>query len=214
MIVNEDAFTPTDLKKVGYQNNPLEDNSLASFRVVPVPVDKLNASAVQSAGLGSKDSARCKNMYALGIVYWLYGHSLEPTLEYFRQKFGHKPAVALANTLALKAGYNFGETAELFHEHYEVPKAKLPAGTYRKITGNEAVAIGLVAASTLANKDLVYCTYPITPASEILHELSGLKNFNVITFQAEDEIAAMGAAIGAAFGGALAVTGTSGPGGP
>ncbi|MBC8106798.1 MAG: 2-oxoacid:acceptor oxidoreductase subunit alpha [Anaerolineae bacterium] len=156
---------------------------------------------------------RCKNMFALGLVYWLYSRPLEPTLNFINAKFAKKnPAVAMANTLALKAGYHFGETAELFNEQYHVPKAQLAPGTYRKITGNEAVAIGMIAASKLANKELAYCSYPITPASDILHELSAHKNFGVITFQAEDEIAAMGAAIGASFGGALGCTGTSGPG--
>jgi 2-oxoglutarate ferredoxin oxidoreductase subunit alpha len=151
-------------------------------------------------------------MFALGLVYWLYNRPLEPTLDYLKQKFGKKPPVEQANALALKAGYAFGETTELFNEQYQVPKAKLAPGKYRKITGNEAVAIGMIAASKLANKELVYCSYPITPASDILHNLSMYKHYGVITFQAEDEIAAIGAAIGASFGGALGCTGTSGPG--
>jgi 2-oxoglutarate/2-oxoacid ferredoxin oxidoreductase subunit alpha len=212
IIVNEDAFTASDLKKAGYASNPLEDGSLKTYRLVRVPIDKLNAAATKDTGLGAKDLGRCKNMFALGLVYWLYGRPLEPTLEYIGQKFAKKPAVVEANSLALKSGYHFGETAELFNEQYRVPKAKLAPGTYRKITGNEAMAIGMVAASRLAGTELVYCTYPITPASDILHELAALKNFGVITFQAEDEIAAMGAAIGASFGGALGATATSGPG--
>src|SRR4029079_9864113 len=152
-------------------------------------------------------------MFALGLVYWLYGRPLDATLHFIERKFAKKlPAVAQANTLALKAGYHFGETAELFHEQYLVPKAKLAPGRYRKMTGNEAIALGMVTAAKLADKQLVYCSYPITPASDILHELSSHKNFNVVTFQAEDEIAAVGAAIGASFGGALGATGTSGPG--
>jgi 2-oxoglutarate ferredoxin oxidoreductase subunit alpha len=151
-------------------------------------------------------------MFALGLVYWLYGRPLEPTLEYIHQKFGKKPQVEQANTAALKSGFAFGETTELFGEQYQVPKAKLSPGTYRKITGNEATAIGMIAAAHLAGKQLVYCSYPITPASDILHGLAMQKNHNVLTFQAEDEIAAVGAAIGASFGGALGVTGTSGPG--
>jgi len=213
LIINEDAFGPNDLRKAGYETNPLEDNSLAGYRVVRVPIDKLNAAAVKESGLTVKQADRCKNFFALGVVYWLYGRPLEPTLKYIQEKFAKKsPAVAQANTLALKAGYNFAETTELFHEHYLVERAKLPPGTYRKITGNEAVVIGMVAAARLAGTELFYASYPITPASDILHGLAELKNFEVITFQAEDEIAAMGAAIGAAFGGALAATGTSGPG--
>jgi 2-oxoglutarate ferredoxin oxidoreductase subunit alpha len=212
VIVNEDAFTPNDLKKAGYAVNPLDDASLKSYRLVKVPINKMNAAATKDSGLGAKDTDRCKNMFALGLVYWLYGRPLEPTLEYIREKFGKKPQVADANTRALKAGYAFGETTELFHEQYQVPKAKLAPGTYRKITGNEATAIGMIAASHLAGKQLVYCSYPITPASDILHGLAMQKNHNVLTFQAEDEIAAVGAAIGASFGGALGVTGTSGPG--
>jgi 2-oxoglutarate/2-oxoacid ferredoxin oxidoreductase subunit alpha len=152
-------------------------------------------------------------MFALGLVYWLYGRPLDATVGHINAKFAaKKPAVAQANILTLKAGYHYGETTELFAQQYQVPKANLPAGTYRKITGNEATALGMIAASRLAGKQLVYCSYPITPASDILHNLAAQKNFNVITFQAEDEIAAMGAAIGASFGGALGCTGTSGPG--
>ncbi len=213
VIVNEDAFVPVDLKKAGYEKNPLEDGSLSHYRVIKVPINKLTAAAAKDTGLGSKDIDRCKNMFALGLCYWLYGRPLETTLSFIQAKFAKKtPAVAAANSLALKAGFNFGETAELFNEQYKIPKAKLPPGRYRKITGNEAVAIGMVAAAKLADKELVYCSYPITPASDVLHELSGLKNHGVVTFQAEDEIAAMGAAIGASFGGALGCTGTSGPG--
>jgi 2-oxoglutarate ferredoxin oxidoreductase subunit alpha len=212
VIVNEDAFTPNDLKKAGYAANPIEDGSLGSYRLIKVPINKLNAAATKDSGLGAKDTDRCKNMFALGLVYWLYGRPLEPTLEYIRQKFGKKPQVADANVRALRAGFNFGETTELFHEQYRVPKARLAPGKYRKITGNEATAIGMIAASHLSGKQLVYCSYPITPASDILHGLATQKNHGVLTFQAEDEIAAVGAAIGASFGGALGVTGTSGPG--
>jgi 2-oxoglutarate ferredoxin oxidoreductase subunit alpha len=212
VIVNEDSFSAGDLKKAGYEINPLEDGSLGKYRLIKVPIDKMNAAATKDAGLGAKDMDRCKNMFALGLVYWLYGRPLDPTLDFIKDKFSKKPAVEMANTLALKAGYFYGETAELFAEHYQVPKAKLSPGKYRKITGNEAVAIGMIAASKLANKELVYCSYPITPASDILHELAAQKNFGVVTFQAEDEIAAIGAAIGASFGGALGATATSGPG--
>jgi len=213
IIVNEDAFTPNDLKKAGYAQNPLEDGSLSHYRVIRVPINKLTIAAAKDTGLGAKEIDRCKNMFALGLCYWLYNRPLEPTLQFINEKFGKRnPAVAMANALALKAGHAFGETAELFNEQYQVPRASLPPGRYRKVTGNEAVAIGMVVAAKLANKELVYCSYPITPASDILHELAALKNYGVITFQAEDEIAALGAAIGASFGGALGATGTSGPG--
>jgi 2-oxoglutarate/2-oxoacid ferredoxin oxidoreductase subunit alpha len=213
VIVNEDAFEPNDLKKAGYESNPLHDNTFASYHLIKVQIDKLNDLAVKEANLGAKQSGRCKNFFALGLVYWLYGRPIEPTLQYIQDKFAKKlPAVALANTLAVKAGYNYGETAELFSEQYVVDKAKLPPGKYRKITGNEAVVIGMATVGKLADKEIFYASYPITPASDILHGLSELKDYGVVTMQAEDEIAAIGAAIGAAFGGALAATGTSGPG--
>ncbi len=213
VIVNEDAFGPADLKKADYEKNPLEDGSVSgNCRLIKVPINRMTTAAAKDTGLGAKDINRCKNMFALGLCYWLYGRPLDATLQYINEKFAKKPAVVAANTAVLKAGYAFGETTELFNEQYQVPKAKLAPGTYRKITGNEAVAIGMVAAAKLANKELVYCSYPITPASDVLHSLSAMKNFGVITFQAEDEIAAIGAAIGASFGGALGVTGTSGPG--
>jgi 2-oxoglutarate/2-oxoacid ferredoxin oxidoreductase subunit alpha len=212
VIIDIDAFGPVDLRKAGYQNNPLDDGSLSGFRVVQAPINKLTLEATKETGLGAKDADRCKNMFALGLVYWLYGRPLDLTLEHIRQKFARKPAVALANSLALKAGNNYGEVSELFHEQYQIPKAKLSPGKYRKITGNEAMAMGMIAASKLAGKQLVYCGYPITPASDILHNLAAEKHFGVITFQAEDEISAIGAAIGASFGGALGATGSSGPG--
>ncbi len=212
VIVNEDSFAAGDLKKAGYAINPLEDSSLNKYRLIRVPIDKLTSAAAKETGLGAKDIDRCKNMFALGLVYWLYGRPIEATLRYIDEKFGKKPVVAAANALTLKAGYHYGETTELFVEQYQVPKAKLPAGKYRKITGNEATAIGMITAAQLAGKQLIYASYPITPASDILHALSREKNFGVITFQAEDEIAAIGAAIGASFGGALGSTGTSGPG--
>ncbi|HEX4796204.1 MAG TPA: 2-oxoacid:acceptor oxidoreductase subunit alpha [Humisphaera sp.] len=213
VIVNDDSFAPVDLKKAGYERNPLEDGTLNGFRLIKVPINKLTSAAAKDTGLGVKDIDRCKNMFALGLSCWLYGRPLGPTLDHINAKFGvRKPVVAQANILALKAGFNYGETTELFVEQYQVPKAKLPAGKYRKITGNEATAMGMIAAANLAGKELVYCSYPITPASDILHYLASQKNFGVVTFQAEDEIAAIGAAIGASFGGALGCTGTSGPG--
>jgi 2-oxoglutarate/2-oxoacid ferredoxin oxidoreductase subunit alpha len=213
VIVNENAFVPAELKKAGYEANPLDGDSLQSYRVIRVPIDNLNALAVRSVGLSPRQVDMCKNFFGLGLVYWLYDRPLGPTMEYIQRKFGTKaPQMAQADTLALKAGYNYGETAELFAEQYHVPKANLPQGKYRKITGNEAVALGLVTAAHLAATQLVYASYPITPATEVLQDLTALKHFKVVTFQAEDEICAMGAAIGAAYGGALAVTGTSGPG--
>lgn len=212
VIVNEDSFAAGDLKKAGYAVSPLEDDTLKDYRLIRVPIDKMNGAATKETGLGARDADRCKNMFALGLCYWLYGRPIEPTVQYIDQKFGKKPVVAAANTLALKAGYHFGETTELFSEQYEVPKARLAPGKYRKITGNEATAIGMIAAAKLAGKELIYCSYPITPASDILHQLAAHKEYGVITFQAEDEIAAIGAAIGASFGGALGCTGTSGPG--
>jgi 2-oxoglutarate/2-oxoacid ferredoxin oxidoreductase subunit alpha len=213
IIVNADAFTPNDLKKAGYESNPLEDGSLSSYRLVRIPMDTLNAAPVGPANLTGKNADMCKNFFALGVVYWLYGRSLEPTLKYLRRKFGKKnPAAAHANEATLRSGYNYGETCELFDQQYLIEKAKLPPGEYRRINGNEAVALGLVVAAELAGKKLFYGSYPITPATDILHSLADLKNFQVITFQAEDEICALGAAIGAAFGGAIAATGTSGPG--
>src|SRR5205823_4858848 len=212
LIVNTDAFAGPDLQKAGYAANPLDDGSLGGYRLIRVPITTLNRQAVAPARLSTRDADRCKNLFALGLVYWLYERSLDPTLNWLKSKFGKKPDVFQANSLTLTAGYNYGETVELLPVHYRVPKAKLPPGTYRKITGNEAVAYGLVAAANLAGADLVYASYPITPASDILHSLSELKRFGVKTVQAEDEIAAMGMAIGAAFGGAVGVTGTSGPG--
>jgi 2-oxoglutarate/2-oxoacid ferredoxin oxidoreductase subunit alpha len=213
IIVNEDAFTPAELKKATYATNPFEDGSLQSYRPIRVPIDRLNAAALAELGLSPRQVDMCKNFFALGLVYWLYDRPLEATLAYIENKFTKKnPKMAEADALTLRAGYNYGESAELFPEQYRIPKANLAPGTYRKVNGNEAVVLGLTTAAHLAGKDLVYCSYPITPASEILQGLSELKHHGVVTFQAEDEICAMGAAIGAAFGGALAVTGTSGPG--
>jgi 2-oxoglutarate ferredoxin oxidoreductase subunit alpha len=212
LIVNKDAFADGDLRKAGVAKNPLQDGSLASYRVIPVPLTTLNREAVAGQKLGTRDADRCKNFFALGLVYWLYERSLDPTLRWLDSKFGKKPTVLAANVAALKAGYHYGETCELLPVHFRVPKAELPPGKYRKITGNEALALGLVAAAVRAEKTLLYAGYPITPASDILHQLATLKQFPVTTIQAEDEIAAVGMAIGAAFGGCLGVTGTSGPG--
>src|SRR5262249_30739934 len=205
----------SDLKKAGYASNPLEDGSLAGFRVIRVPITRLNRTAVSDLKLSTREADRCKNFFALGLIYWLYERSLDPTLRWLKGKFGKKPehaAVLEANTRALHAGYNYGETTEEIVVHYRVPKAAIKPGKYRKITGNEAIALGLVTAAQRAGIPLVYAGYPITPASDILHQLAESKRFGIRTLQAEDEIAAAGAAIGASFGGALGVTATSGPG--
>ncbi len=212
IIVNVDEFTEANLKKAAYESNPLEDGSLAGYRVIEVPISTLNQRALADSGLSAQQIERSKNSFALGLMFWLYERPLEPTLHWFEEKFAKNPTVANANAATLKAGYHFGETAELFHGHYRVPQAHLPPGTYRNITGNEATALGFLTASRMAGRPLFYASYPITPASDILQELAKYKQFGVKTFQAEDEIAAVGAAIGAAYGGCLGLTGTSGPG--
>jgi 2-oxoglutarate/2-oxoacid ferredoxin oxidoreductase subunit alpha len=212
IVLNEDAFNKQNLAKAGYTSNPLEDGSLNDYNVFEIPISKLNALALEGLGMSTKQVDMSKNFFALGIMFWLYERSMEPTIAWVEKKFAARPVVAEANLRALKAGYAFGETTEIFHTHYRVKPAKLPAGTYRNITGNEAASLGFVAATKLAGRDLFYGSYPITPASEILHQLSTYKHFGVRTFQAEDEIAAIGSAIGAAFGGALALTASSGPG--
>src|SRR5262245_16003969 len=212
LIVNSDAFGTNDLHKAGYKTSPLEDGSLKGYRLFKIPINVLNREAVADVKLSPREADRCKNFFALGLVYWLYDRPLEPTLRWIRDKFAKNPAVLEANTRTLKAGWNFGETTETMPVHYRVGPATLKPGRYRKITGNEALAVGLVTAAQLADKPLVYASYPITPASDILHALSDYKRYGVRTMQAEDEIAAMGMAVGAAFGGALGVTATSGPG--
>lgn len=212
LIVNSDAFTTADLHKAGYETNPLEDGSLKGYRLFKVPITTLNRAAVADIKLRTTEADRCKNFFALGLIYWLYERSLDTTLRWIREKFAKNLAILEANTRSLKAGYNYGETTEALPVHYRVPKAAIKPGRYRKITGNEALAIGLVAATATANLPLVYASYPITPASDILHQLSDMKRYGVRTMQAEDEIAAIGAAIGASFGGGLGVTATSGPG--
>jgi 2-oxoglutarate ferredoxin oxidoreductase subunit alpha len=213
LVVNKDAFDDKGIKQAGYTSNPLEDGSLSAYQLFKIDMTRLTRLAVEECGLGQKESDRCRNFYAMGLVFWLYDRSLEPTLRYIDAKFAKKsPAVAEANRRALKAGYNYGETTEAFASQYRVHKAELPPGVYRNMTGNEATAYGLMTAAKRSKCDLFLGSYPITPASDILHELSRHKNFGVLTFQAEDEIAAVTSAIGAAFGGALAVTTSSGPG--
>jgi 2-oxoglutarate ferredoxin oxidoreductase subunit alpha len=212
LIVNEDAFTAQNLQKVGYAANPLTDGSLKQWNVFNVPISTLNTRALDGLGLTNKQVDLTKNFFALGLMFWLYERDMAATIAWIDEKFAKRAEIAEANKRALKAGYAFGETTEIFHERYVVPPAKLAPGHYRNITGNEATALGFVAASKLAGRDLFYGSYPITPASDILHQLAGYKNFGVKTFQAEDEIAAIGAAIGASYGGAMGMTASSGPG--
>jgi 2-oxoglutarate ferredoxin oxidoreductase subunit alpha len=213
LIANEDGFNDKEFKLAKVESNPLEATVIQdSYRVIQVPMTRLTRDAVADFDLGTKLADRCKNFFAMGLVYWLFGRSLDPTLRFIRDKFGRKPEVAAANEAALRAGWAYGETTEAFGESYNVEPAKLVSGTYRNIMGNQALAWGLIAASKLSGKDLFYGTYPITPASDILHELTRYKHFGVRTFQAEDEIAAVCATIGAAFGGTMGVTASSGPG--
>jgi 2-oxoglutarate/2-oxoacid ferredoxin oxidoreductase subunit alpha len=212
LIVNLDNFKETDLKKAQMAASPLEDHSLEGYRLFAVELNKLTRLALRDLGLDAKSMDRCKNFFALGMCYWLYNRSMDPTYRWLEDKFSKKPVLAEANKLAMKAGYAYCEATEAFQVSYEVPPAKLAPGVYRNLSGNTALALGFVAASQKAGIPLFQGSYPITPASDILHELSMYKEFGVITFQAEDEIAAMTSAIGAAYGGALAITTTSGPG--
>ena len=212
LIVNTDEFTKRNLEKVGYAANPIEDGSLDAYNVHAVPLTSMTVEALKSFAVSKKDAERAKNMYALGLLCWLYNRPSEGTLEFLRSKFAKKPDIMNANIAAYEAGWSYGETTEAFSVQYEVAPASMPTGLYRNITGNPALSLGLIAASELSGLPLFLGSYPITPASDILHELSKHKNFGVMTFQAEDEIAGIGAALGAAYGGALAVTTTSGPG--
>ena len=212
ILVNVDTFEERNLAKAGYAANPLHDDSLAAFSVYEVPMTSITIGATKPLGVKPRDAERSKNFFALGLICWMYSRPTEPLLEWIKKRFANRPEVLEANLAAFRAGNNFGETAELFDHAYEVRPAQNAPGTYRNITGNVALSYGLVAAAQKANLSLFYASYPITPASDILHELSKLKNFGVKTLQAEDEIAAAGAAVGAAFAGSLAVTATSGPG--
>ena len=218
VVVNDSEFTKVNLRKAGYREgyNPLEDEKYTQhYKIYRVPITRLNEQTLAESGLGAKAIGQSKNMYALGIAYWIYDRPLEPTIRFLDNYYGktkNLPQVADANTKALKAGYYFGETAEIFPVRYHVAKAAVAPGRYRKVTGNEALAMGLVAGTKLAGKDLVYCSYPITPASDILHNLAAMRAYGVKTFQAEDEMAAVCAAIGASFAGQLGVSGTSGVG--
>jgi len=212
LIVDCDEFEEKNLKPAGFATNPLEDGSLAQYRLFPIDMTRLTRHAVAETGLGTKESDRCRNFYAMGLIFWLYDRPLDSTLRYIDAKFAKKPEVAEANRRALKAGFNYGETTEAFGGRYHISKAPLKPGRYRNIMGNEALAYGLMTAAQRSKCDLFLASYPITPASDILHELARHKNFGVRTFQAEDEIAAITAAIGASFGGAMAITTSSGPG--
>jgi 2-oxoglutarate/2-oxoacid ferredoxin oxidoreductase subunit alpha len=212
LIVNTDEFSKRNLAKVGYEANPLEDDSLEQFSVFPVAMATLTRGALEETGLSKKDAERAKNMFALGLLSWMYHRPHEGTERFLREKFARRPELAEANILAFRAGHAYGETTEAFAVSYEVAPAKLDVGTYRQITGNTALAYGIIAAGQVSGLPVFLGSYPITPASDILHELSRHKAFNVTTFQAEDEISGVGSALGAAFGGALGVTTTSGPG--
>jgi 2-oxoglutarate ferredoxin oxidoreductase subunit alpha len=212
LIVDRDSFADKDLKMAGYTSNPLDDGSLARYQLFAVDMTRLNRLAVEGLGLGTKEMDRCRNFYSMGLVYWLYDRSLEPTLRFIDKQFGKRPEIAEANRRALKAGFNYGEITDAFASQFRVDRAHLPPGKYRNIMGNQALALGLIAAARRSNCELFLASYPITPASDVLHELARHKNYGVRTFQAEDEIAAVTAALGAAFGGALSVTTSSGPG--
>ena len=213
LVIDTDAFGDRDLKKAEYESNPLEDGSLEGFRTFAIPLTTLTEKALREFDQTIKSKRRCKNFYALGMMYWLFSRPIETSEQWIEAKWGTKlPAVRDMNLTALKAGYAYCEATEEFQVRYEVAPAPSAPGTYRNIMGNDALALGLVAASQRSKLPIFYGSYPITPASAVLHALSKYKNFGVVTFQAEDEIAAIGSAIGAAFGGSLAVTGSSGPG--
>jgi 2-oxoglutarate ferredoxin oxidoreductase subunit alpha len=212
IIANSGAFVEANLKKAGYATNPLEDGSLALYKLHVIDISRLTTGALEGSELSTKEKGRSKNFFALGLVFWMYGREPEGQIRRILQQFTKRPELGTANVEVFKAGYHYGETAEVFQTVYKVPPARFAPGVYRNITGNEALAMGLVVGAQLAGKQLFYSGYPITPASSILHALAKFKNYNVLTIQTEDEIAAIGAAIGAAYGGSIAVTASSGPG--
>ncbi|HEY3498261.1 MAG TPA: 2-oxoacid:acceptor oxidoreductase subunit alpha [Polyangiaceae bacterium] len=212
LIVNSGTFNATNLKKAGYEVSPLEDGSLQGYSLLSIDITKLTLLAVKDSGLSNKEAHRCKNFWTLGLMFWIYGRPLEPTLRWIEGKFAKKPDLIAANIAALKAGHAYGETAEVFQQSYEVPAAPVEKGEYRNIGGNTATALGLITAARLSGLPLVLGAYPITPASDILHELSKYKQYGITTIQAEDEIAAVCTALGASYAGSLGVTTTSGPG--
>src|SRR5678816_3208286 len=212
LIVNTGAFIEANLKKAGYQTNPLEDGSLAKYKVHAVDISQLTTAALEDTELSTKEKGRAKNFFALGLVFWMYGREPESEIRRIYQQFAKKPGYGEANVKVFKAGYHYGETAVVCQTVYKVPPATSKPELQLNITGNDAIALGLVVGAELAGKKLFYAGYPITPASSILHALAKYKNFGAMTFQAEDEIAAMGSALGAAYGGSVAVTASSGPG--
>ncbi|MEX2026290.1 MAG: 2-oxoacid:acceptor oxidoreductase family protein, partial [Pirellulaceae bacterium] len=213
LIANQDNFQKGDLDLAGYDSDPLQSQVLEDqYQLFKVSMTKIVREVCKDTGLGTKEIDRCKNFFALGLVYWLYGRDLEPTLRFVRDKFATKPEIVEANTRALQAGRNYGETTDAFASSYKIEPAKLPPGTYKTVMGNQALALGVLAAAKLSGKELFLGSYPITPASSILEDLSKFRNFGVKTFQAEDEIAAVTSTIGAAYGGAMAITTSSGPG--
>jgi len=212
LIVDKEAFNESNLKKAGYPSNPLTDGSLSKYQLFQVEVTKLTTLALRDLGLNTRAANRCRNFFVLGMVSWLFQRPVQPTLDYVNSRFKKTPDILEANLRAFKAGFNFGETAEMFASSYQVPPAQIAPGLYRNITGNSATSLGFVAAAVKSGRPLFLGSYPITPASDILHELSTYKNFPVYTFQAEDEIAGIASSLGAAFGGALAITSTAGPG--
>lgn len=212
LIINSDAFNERNLQLAGYESNPLEDGSLKGYQVFAVPITTLTRKALEDIKLSVKEKDRSKNFFALGIVFWLFTHPMEPTIEWIKEKFKKNPEVVEANIRALKGGYSYALSTELFTTHYRIGKAKKAPGKYRNVTGNEATALGFITAAKKAHKELFLGSYPITPASDILHELSKYRHYDVKTFQAEDEIAGIGSAIGASYAGALGITTTSGPG--
>ncbi|CAN0564197.1 unnamed protein product, partial [Laminaria digitata] len=212
LIINTDAFTEQNVERAGFDSDPLADDALSGYRTFQIPISKQTEAALKETELTFKEVQRAKNFWTLGLLYYLYGRPLKLTLEFIQAKFRAKEDIAEGNRLALKAGYLYGEISEIFQETYEVRAAELEPGLYRNITGNVATAWGAIAASKKAGIPLFYGSYPITPASDVLHTLSRYKNYGITTFQAEDEIAAVCSAIGAAFAGQLAMTGSSGPG--
>ena len=212
LILNTASFSALDLKKAKYEQDPRTDGTLSGWRVIEVDLEARTREALASTALDARSKDRCKNMYALGILYWMFHRDMAPTERAIEEKFKKKPDVVAANLMAMKAGYDYAETTEVFQTAYRVPPAHLPKGTYRNIMGNQALTLGLVAGAQKAGLELFLGSYPITPASDILHQLSGYKHLGVVTFQAEDEIAAVGAAIGASYAGSLGITSTSGPG--
>ena len=214
IIVNVDGFDAKNLRLANYPDgvNPLENGSLEGYEVIKMDVTKITREALKDFAMGTKEKDRAKNMFVLGFLYWMYNRSMDNTIQFLKEKFSKKPEILNSNIKVLQAGYNYGDTTETFTTRYSVEKAKMPPGNYRSIMGNQALAYGLIAASQKSGLQLFLGSYPITPASDILHELSRHKSFGVKTFQAEDEIAAITSAIGAAYGGSLGVTTTSGPG--